>query len=248
MQEIKVKEIRGPLGKGEKKFYAVVDEKGGEFTTFDTKIQSIKPGSVLEAEIKVEGKYVNIVKWTLLQEPETHPRNGKEPGAYKRDLEGIQFEYELKARLQQIERASIEAQTAYNGIIQLWCSPDSAKNAQLSEEVLQKALKWAESRLDESMKPAPKAEPKPITKPAKKPVEKPVVQANGKEVDPEHPFPNIGVLLTWCAKEGIDRTKFMEILEIKEKDLPNVNIADAHQAIQDYLKQNPKDLTEGLFD
>ena len=68
MQKITVKEIKGPLGRGEKKFFAVVDEKGAEFTTFDTKIQNVSPGSVLEIELKIEGKYINIVEWKVIEE------------------------------------------------------------------------------------------------------------------------------------------------------------------------------------
>lgn len=68
MQKIMVKEVKGPLGKGEKKFFAVVDEKGAEFTTFDTKIQKVSPGSVLEIELKIEGKYINIVEWKVIEE------------------------------------------------------------------------------------------------------------------------------------------------------------------------------------
>lgn len=69
MQQIIVKEIKGPLGRGEKKFYAVADNKGAEFTTFDPNIQEIRPGSTLEIEVKIEGKYVNIVKWSLIDAP-----------------------------------------------------------------------------------------------------------------------------------------------------------------------------------
>ena len=68
MQKITVKEIKGPLGRGEKKFFAVVDEKGTEFTTFDTKIKDVTIGSILEVELKVEGKYVNIVEWKVIEE------------------------------------------------------------------------------------------------------------------------------------------------------------------------------------
>lgn len=67
MQKIKVKEVKGPLGKGEKKFFAVVDEKGAEFTTFDTKIQDVVPGSLLNIEPKIDGKYINIAKWEILE-------------------------------------------------------------------------------------------------------------------------------------------------------------------------------------
>jgi len=68
MQNITVKEVKGPLGKGEKKFFAVVDAKGAEFTTFDTKIKNVAPGSILEIELRVEGKYLNIVEWKVIEE------------------------------------------------------------------------------------------------------------------------------------------------------------------------------------
>ena len=80
MQKITVKEVKGPLGKGEKKFFAVVDEKGTEFTTFDTKIKSVTIGSILEIELKVEGKYVNIVEWKVIEEGQS-AQNQSQPKA-----------------------------------------------------------------------------------------------------------------------------------------------------------------------
>ena len=68
MQKITVKEVKGPLGRGDKKFFAVVDEKGAEFTTFDAKVKDVSIGSILEIELKVEGKYVNIVEWKVVEE------------------------------------------------------------------------------------------------------------------------------------------------------------------------------------
>ena len=62
MQRITVREVRGPLGKGEKKFFAIKDNKGSEFTSFDPQIAKLTPGSIIEAEIVVDGKYINIPK------------------------------------------------------------------------------------------------------------------------------------------------------------------------------------------
>lgn len=69
MQQITVKEVRGPLGKGERKFYAIKDEKGAEFTSFDAKLTNIKTGSVLEIECEISGKFINIKEWKLISEP-----------------------------------------------------------------------------------------------------------------------------------------------------------------------------------
>jgi len=212
--------------------------KGTEYTTFDKKVKHLGAGSVIEIGEPEENngklgfpKIVEVITEVAPATVET-----REPGTYKRDTEGIQFEYQLKARLQQIERASIETQTAYNGIIRL---AEQGVNEDI-KLVFRKALKWAESRLDESMKPAPKIEPKP-TLPLDKGKVEPGQEPKAEPEPSSEPFPNIGALLTWCATQGIDRAKFMEILEIKEKDMPKANIGDAHQVIRDYLKQYPKD-------
>jgi hypothetical protein len=72
MAQIKVKEIKGPLGNGDKKFFAAVDDKGVEYTTFDTAILSVTPGSIIEAEIVIKpgkgGKtYINLADgWKVI--------------------------------------------------------------------------------------------------------------------------------------------------------------------------------------
>ena len=128
MQKIVVKEVRGPLGKGEKKFYAVVDEKGAEFTTFDTKIAQVTPGSILEIEPKVEGKYVNIAEWKVLEEgrPSAFPGNGK-PAKTPEQLDA--------------ERRSAEAIAAYNGIIELM------KVDKAPDDMRKLAMDWARPKL-----------------------------------------------------------------------------------------------------
>lgn len=235
MQQIIVREVRGPLGKGEKKFYAIKDDKGGEFTTFDPSVSKLTPGSIIEAEIKVEGKYVNIQEWKLI---EAGPANAQ-PGAggqYKRDTEGIRFEYELKAYLQGIERASIEAQTAYNGLIKVLelvsISPTTEKFIhKLAPGILQKALAYAESRLDAAMASKPPQSPK-----APPETQKASATPKGKEKgqSPEG-FKNVGELLTWALQQGISRIKFLEITGATEADIAKLNLVDAKQALDDYL-------------
>jgi len=66
MQTIRVKEIRPVTSKKTgKEFWVVVDEKGGEFTSFDETIQKVIAGSLLAIEPKVSGKYVNIESWEI---------------------------------------------------------------------------------------------------------------------------------------------------------------------------------------
>ncbi len=71
MQQITVEAVKGPLGKGEKKFYAVKAEGiKKEFTSFDTRLAALKPGTVLEIEPVMEGDYVNIKSgWKVISEP-----------------------------------------------------------------------------------------------------------------------------------------------------------------------------------
>jgi len=264
-QEAKVVKTGTNKQGGAWELIAVKSAKGTEYTTFDKKVKHLGAGSIIEIGEPEEnnGKFSFKEVVSVITEVAPAVAETKEPGAYKRDIDGIQFEYELKARLQQVDRVSIETQTAYNGIIDLAESGVSfGEHMQEFNQLFGKALKWAESRMDESMNPSAgrtKVEPKPASKPAEKPTVTRLPrldgqgdggqEANGKEVDPDHPFPNIGALLTWCSKQGINRAKFIEIVQVKEKDIPNVNIEDAHHVIQDYLKQNPKDTNdpEGLF-
>ena len=245
MQKITVKEVRGPLGKGDKKFYAVVDEKGGEFTTFDAKVSDLTQGSVIEGEITVTVKgdktYVNMGDWKLL-EAGTAPAQASGGGQYKRDTEGIRFEYELKAYIENVKHVSIEAQTAFNGIVKLAEVATISDKidtlvADLTPELWRKALTWAESRLDQSMvrKAVPEAPQKPQKGPEKNGAR--VTTGNGDPVDPEHPFANVGQLLQWALKEHtLDKATVMEICGVNEQTLSKLNLVDAHIAIVDYIK------------
>jgi hypothetical protein len=238
MQQITVKEVRGPLGKGEKKFWAIKDPQGGEFTAFDASIAKLTPGSIIEAEIEVKGKYVNITKWTLIEAGPAVTQQGAGGGTYKRDTEGIRFEYELKAYLQAIERASIEAQTAYNGLIKvlelITISPAAEKLVEkLAPGILKKALAYAESRLDIAMASKPPQSPK-----APPETEKAGGTSPGKAEKPSKTdFKNVGELLTWALEQGINRTKFLEITQTTEATLPKLNLLDAKQALDEYLKE-----------
>lgn len=250
MQKITVTAIKGPLGKGDKKFYAVVDPKGGEFTTFDAGIASITPGSVIEAEIKVEGRYVNITEWKILEAAPAGAGPAPGNGAYKRDIEGIRYEYELKAYLESVKHASIEAQTAFNGVVKLAevatiSEKIDALVAELSPDLWQKALLWAASRLDiaTTQKSPPEAPKGPKAAPAKA---RPSVNTNGgpgpgnplpSEGDAPQGFENVGQLLTWAHNEyALDRAKVMEICGVNEQSLSKLNLLDAHIAIVDYIK------------
>lgn len=250
MQKITVKEVKGPLGKGEKKFYAVKDAGGAEYTTFDAKVADLNPGSVIEGEITItvkgEKQYINLGEWKLLEAgplPAGNGHGGGDRGPYKRDTEGIRFEYELKAYIEGVKHISIEAQTAFNGVVKLLEIAMISEKvdtlvAELSPELWKKALVWAERKFDASMAQQESAPKAPETsRKAPEPSGTGLKTGNGDPIDPEHPFANVGQLLQWAHKEyQLSKATVMEICGVNEQTLSKLNLVDAHIAIVDYIK------------
>lgn len=248
-----VKEVKARR-EGGKDFYSVkLQDVKKEITTFDSKILQAGSGDTLEFETVLSGDFINLKDgWKLIKQTSSTSSGHNGPtGVYKRDIEAIRAEYDLKAQMQAIERASIEAQTAYNGIIQLAHSILASERREFPDRLSQlyeKALKWAETKLDDKISVPQKA----ATKTAEKAK---VTTSSGQEVDPNAPFPHIGALLKHWADRGIDRSKVIQIIKCKETDLPQVNIVDAHLLLQEWAKQNPEQLKsqsdsldpEGLF-
>lgn len=197
MQEITVKEVRGPLGKGEKKFFAVVDERGGEFTTFDTKVKDIAPGSRLSIEVKVQGRYVNITEWKVIegaapQVPAQTHVNGSP--AYGKTAE--QFE---------AERRSTEAQTAYEGIIELIEQEAILKVDFVPGDLKELTFEWARVRL--------KATTLAKAAPAKKSASSPEKPAEPQE----NSFQNAGQFLTKCKEVwGMSKSEVLADPEVEK--------------------------------
>ena len=147
MQTITVKEIRGPLGKGEKKFFAVVDENGAQFTTFDAKIKEVTPGSRLEIEVTVTGKYVNIADgWKVLEKGKTASTGdtGVAPGVQ---------DVKPPFRDSPEQRASIEGQVSAKLIAELYIAGklDMAKPEEA--RLVDQLLLWLENKLGASLPP-----------------------------------------------------------------------------------------------
>lgn len=234
MQKITVKEVKGPLGKGDKKFYAIKDSEGAEFTTFDKAIADLAPGSIIEAEVIVKGKYLNLGEWKLLEAGAAPARGNGAQGPYKRDIEGIRFEYELKAYLEQVKNTSIEGQTAFNGLVKLAELLPTHGNV-IPVPLFEKAMQWAEMKLDASMaasKAVPEAAERAKVSSGKTQAGgKPAPKGNGEPSYPE----NIGQLLQWSLDNyGITRAVFMTIIGVDEAGLSKVNLVDAKQAIEDH--------------
>ena len=206
MQRITVKEIKGPLGQGEKKFYAVVDEAGAEFTTFDTKVKDITPGSVLDIEPVIKGKFVNIKEYKIISEGTPKPASPASTNG--NDMSKGDWE-----KKQRIERASFEAQTAVKVILE---------HTDQGAPLYQKALDWCEAKIDANMRAIIK-----VTK-----VGKDVQTGAGEYIDPKAPFPNVGKLLAWCGEQGISRPDVLKIVGCDEEGMTNINIPDAFKLVK----------------
>lgn len=209
----------------------VVDEATGiEYTSFDTKANA-GVGAVLdigEPDVK-EGKF-SFKKCEIISEgkPATETasngnRSGMTPEMWeKKDL---------------IERASFEAQTAFKGIVELTNAVYTAGSAfpDILEPVLEKALKWAEGKLDANM-------PGNIEVLAERLKTK---LANKSPADPDgifkdgpQTFDNVGVFFTACQKKGISRAQ--AIVKLKEKgainsddDLPKLDLSVAWDIVNE---------------
>lgn len=66
MQKITISEIYPPTE--EKKPTIIVDESGARMSGFDTKLRSLTIGSIIEVELEIKGKYINIKEWKMISE------------------------------------------------------------------------------------------------------------------------------------------------------------------------------------
>ena len=67
MQKITVKSIKHD--DGENKPFIITTTDGAKMSGFDTGLGNLKPGTVIEVEVKVDGKFINIKKWQPVSEP-----------------------------------------------------------------------------------------------------------------------------------------------------------------------------------
>ena len=150
MQKIKVNKIQ-PVGRDGT---AVYDENGTRFSGFQPELKYVRPGDTVGIDVEVKGKYNNITSMKILQRGTAQGAATQAGGNYNG-----------------WERDSIEAQTAFKGIIELACHlPAEGKLGTAYE----KALDWALARLDRRDGPIPAA---PVIKPAEKNI------GNGIDID-----------------------------------------------------------------
>ena len=220
----------------------ITSDTGVVFSTFHKGAQEIAEGDVVEMEVTVNEKGNNFDEYKILEKgsaPAAVPSNGGPPGAgaYKRDTEAIRIEYGLKAHLQAIERASIEGQTAFNGIVSL------ANTRGLDDKltpIYDEAIAWARAKMKATFVNQGPSEP-PRSKSEggqSETLGKDLALTEDKPPEAQR-FPHVGALLARCAELGINRPTFLTIVGATEKDLPKVNVEDAYQAVLQYMANKP---------
>jgi len=221
MQELVIDRVEEKTPRsGGKPFYVVYGQNGEEITDFDPAFKGFGKGTRINFEPKIDGTHTNFARWEMIELIEAAPGgNDGPPSPSKSDTEGIRYEYQLKARLQATELASMEARTAFNGVVELV----KAGKLGVGDTKATEALEWASARIAASK--------------VAQQTETDVETGAGEPItDPKAPFPNIGALLLWCSKldPPISQAEFLKIVGVKEEELPRVDIPTAFQLVKDH--------------
>ncbi len=147
---------------GDWEFIIVKASNGNDYATFDRKCK-VDKGTTLEIgePIVKDGKLsfkectvpeIPPISWSHGEDTSKteKPPTGKKD--FKRDIAGIEFEYNLKAILQARQNASIESQVAFKGFIDLAVKGD----IDIHKAPFNDALKWGVNRLKGNIIPPDK--------------------------------------------------------------------------------------------
>ncbi len=218
--------------------------EGTEYTTFDTGVLKLGPGSIIEIGDPVTKggklsfkKLVSVVSEVKASEipTESGPAAAPAGGGYKRDVEGIRFEYQCKAQIIKGERASIEAQTAYKGIIELATSLTMDESTDETRKAYEEAIAWARVKMAANL--STQGSPEPAGAPPAPSIPDAPVETGVSPpyVEPDESFPHIGALLAWCKNYGIDRPTFLTIVKCEEKAVKELDVDKTFALIKAYL-------------
>jgi hypothetical protein len=109
MQNITIKSVQEKHSKdGSKTFYIVTDNKGAEMSSFEAEVMAFQPGTVIDADIEVNGKYTNLKGFKVISNPAP---SAEKPTTQPQPYQRVGF----------IDNsASIEAQVAVKEIGEDW--------------------------------------------------------------------------------------------------------------------------------
>jgi len=91
MSKITVKEVKP--AEGDNQPTVITDDTGAKMSGFDTALKDVRPGDVIDVELKPKGKYLNIVSFKVLEKSQAlrqaqGERDGESPGQeYTRRVE-----------------------------------------------------------------------------------------------------------------------------------------------------------------
>lgn len=160
MQRIVIKDISFKTGtndKGEWKLTNITGADGAKFGSFDHHAAELKAGDVIEAEIEIKGKNNNVKSFKVLEHTAAPAASSPAPaspqpsGDTKRGMTP-----EAWAEKDRTERASIEAQTAFKGIMEIIANLKSNETITVGSKLdlaYSRALDWAIEKLNMNAKP-----------------------------------------------------------------------------------------------
>ncbi len=218
----------GQSEKGDWELIKVTSDDGTGYTTFDKKAKQLNAGAVIEAEVTLKEGKASFKKFEVISNPEAVATSAN-GGGYKKNVDGMKIEYALKAKLQAIERASIEAQTAYRGAIELLIKDKVFDD---SVPLIDAALKWGLSKLTATELKEQLGSMPTIGGPEKK----------EKQPNPDPKFANVGEFFTACDKEGVSRSDVLKAIQCKEADVSKINTEEAWQVVYETIIKPSKKL------
>ncbi len=205
MQEIIVKQV--DVKTGEKKdgtpwkMFTVVDEDGGRFSSFDTKLDGLPAGTKLEVETKVKGSYVNITSFKILSKPAGGAAPGPQPAP---------------------GGPGSDKAAAVGAVCKLYAATlggaDHPYKADI-DDLMKKALIWLREQLGPAAAGAGK--PRPEIKKG---------QLDPSVPPPTEPLKDVGELFTRCQNYGVTRTEAFAIIGVDTAD-QIIDLDEAWQAI-----------------
>lgn len=214
--QITVKEVKflkkGSNKNGPWELRKVIGEEGKEYTTFNTRVGRLMPGTVIDLDkviIEDEDKR-SFKEFAIVSEPAVPVAKGSD------------MSKEEWAEKDRITRQSMEARVAVSTIPALATARDKARAE--DQAIINKALKWCEAKIDANMnggipnKTATKQEANPITDPS-----------FGRQ------FENVGQFLKACSNAGVTRTEVLKHLKVAEEDVPKLNVEESWDIIYNDL-------------
>lgn len=241
MQKIIIKEINTKTGtndKGEWKLFNVTGSDGAKFSTFDHKAADLQVGDTIEAEIEIKGNNNNLKSFKVLEHGTTPATPASPASSAPANNVMSKEDWREKAR---IERASIEAQVAFKGIIELFTGnnywQDGGELQAKVYKVADRALDWAMEKLGgAAVASVPASEPAKSKSDADKDWDN--IQS-GSQQKQQKPF-TLGAVLTWCQSHGKEYTRdwFFKNISLREDQLLN-NPANLERVVGDIITKKP---------